>query len=166
MQVVLLLFLPLSNICIQKWGVYILAKAYRNTINPFPISEWRTGKPAMVTLKIQLNYPMLHDTTLWANIFMHSHLGCGTDPILIHFSQVSQIFQRYKSDANIQEFEKKVKFDMSIQSTFKTIEILTKAFCTSGPNLVVLAWTGDELSCRQAQNWISFDFEVEFVFYT
>ena len=32
------------------------------------------------------------------------------------------------------------------QSTPKTVEILTKAFYTSSLNLVVLAWTGDELS--------------------
>ena len=36
-------------------------------------------------------------------------------------------------------------------------------FCTFGPNLVILAWTGDELSCRQAQNGVTFDFEVKFV---
>ena len=29
-------------------------------------------------------------------------------------------------------------------------------------NLVVLAWTGDELSRGQAQNGVSFDFEVKF----
>ena len=40
--------------------------------------------------------------------------------------------------------------------------ILTKLFCTSGPYLVVLACTGDELSHGQAQNEASFDFEVEF----
>ena len=40
--------------------------------------------------------------------------------------------------------------------------ILTKVFCTSGPNLVVLAWTDDELSRRQAQNGVNFDFEGKF----
>ena len=40
--------------------------------------------------------------------------------------------------------------------------ILTKVFCTSGPNLVILAWTGDELSHGQAQNGVNFDFEVKF----
>ena len=39
---------------------------------------------------------------------------------------------------------------------------LIKVFCTSGPNLVVLAWTGDELSHGQAQNWVNFDFEGKF----
>ena len=39
---------------------------------------------------------------------------------------------------------------------------LTKVFCTFGRNLVVLAWTGDELSRGQAQNWVNFDFEVKF----
>ena len=34
----------------------------------------------------------------------------------------------------------------------KTTGILTKVFSTSGPNLVALAWTGDELSRGQAQN--------------
>ena len=42
------------------------------------------------------------------------------------------------------------------------IGILTKVFCTSGPNLVILAWTGDELSPGQAQNGVNFDFEVKF----
>ena len=35
-------------------------------------------------------------------------------------------------------------------------------FGTSGPNLVILAETGDELLRRQAQNGASFDFEVKF----
>ena len=34
------------------------------------------------------------------------------------------------------------------QSIKKLIEILTHVFCTFGQNLVILAWTGDELSCR------------------
>ena len=35
-------------------------------------------------------------------------------------------------------------------------------FCTSDPNLVILAWTGDELLRGQAQNGVNFDFEVKF----
>ena len=55
------------------------------------------------------------------------------------------------------------------QSIPKLIGILTQAFCTFGPNLVILAWTGDELSrgqllCRQAQNGVTFDFGVKFDF--
>ena len=48
------------------------------------------------------------------------------------------------------------------QSIPKFIGILTQVFCTFGQNLVILAWTGDELSCRQAQNGVTFDFEVKF----
>ena len=40
--------------------------------------------------------------------------------------------------------------------------ILTKVFCSSGPNLVVLAWTGGELSRGQAPNGVNFDFEAKF----
>ena len=45
-----------------------------------------------------------------------------------------------------------VKFDLEGQgqSPPKTIGILTKVFYTYGPNLVILVWTGDELSRGQA----------------
>ena len=78
------------------------------------------------------------------------------------FMQVSQIFQRRKSDANKQDFENKLNLACQAQSTPKTVGILTKVFCTPGPNFVVLAWTGDELSHVQAQNGVNFDFEVKF----
>ena len=126
------------------------------------MAESRTGKPAMVTLKIQPDCSTVHDTTLWANIFVRSHLVCGTDSVFHMFMQVSPIFQRRKSDANKQDFENKSNLTCQAQSTPKTKEILTKVFCTSGPNLVVLAWTGDELSHGQAQNGVNFDFEVKF----
>ena len=80
----------------------------------------------------------------------------------ILFLQVSQIFQRCKSDANKQDFENKLNLTCQAQSTSKTTGILTKVLSTSGPNLVALAWTGDELSRRQAQNGVNFDFEVKF----
>ena len=59
-----------------------------------------------------------------------------------------------------------VKFDLKGQGQLlpKTIGTLTKLFCTSSPNLVVLDWTGDELSRGQAQNGVNFDFEVKFDF--
>ena len=78
------------------------------------------------------------------------------------FMQVSQIFQRLKGDANKQDFENKFNLTCQAQSTPKTAGILTKVFCTSGLNFVVLAWTGDDLSRGQAQNGVNFDFEVKF----
>ena len=49
-------------------------------------------------------------------------------------------------------FDFEVTFDLEGQgqSPLKTIVILTKVFYTYGPNLMILAWTGDELSRRQA----------------
>ena len=46
------------------------------------------------------------------------------------------------------------------QSPPKTIGILNKEFCTSGPNLVILAWMGNELWCGQAQNGENSDFKL------
>ena len=74
--------------------------------------------------------------------------------------QVSKIFQRRKSDANIQEFENKLNLICQAQSTPKTVGILTKVFCTSGPNFVVLTLAGDELSRGQAQNGVHFDLKL------
>ena len=50
-------------------------------------------------------------------------------------------------------FDFEVKFDLEgqSQSPRKTIGILTKVFYTYAPNLVILAWTGDELS--RGQTW-------------
>ena len=48
------------------------------------------------------------------------------------------------------------------QSIPKLIGILNQVFCTFGATLGVLAWTGDKLSCPQAQNGVTFDFEVKF----
>ena len=64
--------------------------------NPLPIAESRTGKPAMVALKIQPNCSMVHDMTLWANIYVRSHLGCGTDSVFIRFCRS----HKYNKDAN------------------------------------------------------------------
>ena len=72
----------------------------------------------------------------------------------------------YKNSAN--KFGRKTGFKIANeiedqdQSISKLIGILTQVFCTFGPILVVLAWTGDELLCRQAQNGVTFDFEVKF----
>ena len=80
----------------------------------------------------------------------------------IRFLQVSQIFQRRKRDANKQDFENKINWTCHAQSPPKTSGILTKVLSTSGPNLVALAWTGDELPRGQPQNGVNFDFEVKF----
>ena len=72
----------------------------------------------------------------------------------------------YKNSAN--KFGRKTGFKIENeiedrdQSIPKFMGILTQVFCTFGPNLVILAWAGDELSCRQAQNGVTFDFEVKF----
>ena len=52
-------------------------------------------------------------------------------------------------------FDFGVQFDLEghDQSSHKTIGILTKVFYISGPNLVILAETGDELSRGQARDW-------------
>ena len=69
----------------------------------------------------------------------------------------------YKNSAN--KFGRKTgfKIENEIEDHSKSIPeligILTHLFCIFGPNLEILAWTGDELSSRQAQNGVTFEFE-------
>ena len=105
-----------------------------------------------------LDWFTVHEATLSAYIresaYVWSHVGCGRvyQTLVLH---VPQIFQRRKSDANEQDFEIKLNLNYQAWSTTKIIGILTRVFCTSGPTLVILAWTGDELSRGQAENgWI------------
>ena len=65
--------------------------------NPSPIAESRTGKPAMVALKIQHDCSTVRDMTVWANIFVRSHLGCGTDSIFILFCKSHKYFKDAKA---------------------------------------------------------------------
>ena len=44
----------------------------------------------------------------------------------------------------------------------KSIGILTVFRCIPGSYLVILAWMGDNLSCRTAQNGITLEFNVKF----
>ena len=129
--------------------------------NPLPIAESRPGKPAMVTLKIQPDCSTVHNTFLWANIHVRSHLGCDTDSVLSVFCRSHKYFKEAKVKSK-QDFENKFNLTCHAQSTPKTTRILTKVLSTSGLNLVTLAWTGDELSRGQAQNGVNFDFEVKF----
>ena len=98
MHAVLLLFRPLPNVGIQNfgmWGMYNLAKAYRSIQKS--IAESRTGKPAMVALKIQLDCSTVRDMTVWAKIFVRSHLGCGTDSVFILFCNSHKYFKDAKA---------------------------------------------------------------------
>ena len=157
MHTVLVLFRPLPNIGIQNfsmWGMYNLAKAHRSIKNPLIAScQVENGEASNDHTKdtTRLFHGPWHDAVgeqicaqpfrMWNRLRFHM------------FLQVSQIFQRCKSNANKQDFENKLNLTCQAQSTPITIGIFTKAFCTSGPNLVVLAWTGDELSRGQAHDW-------------
>ena len=71
------------------------------------------------------------------------------------FGQNSEILTLSSGDLSTQNgvnFDFKVKFDLEGQGQSPSkIRILTKVFYTYGRNLVILAWTGDELS--RGQTW-------------
>ena len=144
------------EVCIIWWKP---TEAFKNQS---PIAESMTGKPAMATLKIQLDCSTVHYTTLWANIFVRSHLECEQTLFPSVFLRVSLIFQRHKSDANKQDFKIKLNLTCPFNQPTNNRDLNQVILCTSGLNLVVLAWTSDELLSGQAQNGINFDFEVKF----
>ena len=64
----------------------------------------------------------------------------------------NELWSRQAQNGVNSDFE--VKFDLEGQGQLppKTIGTLTKVFCIFDPNLAILAWTGLELSHRQASN--------------
>ena len=109
MHAVLVLFRPLLNVDIQKfgmWGMYNLAKAYGNIENPFVnrrVEDWEAIN-GHTKDKTRLFHGPWHNAVgehicaqpfrMWNRLRFHT------------FLQVSQIFQRRKSDANKQDFWK------------------------------------------------------------
>ena len=109
MHAVLVLFRPLPNVDIQNfgmWGMYNLAKAYGNTENPFAnrrVKDWEAsnGHTKDTTRLFHGPWHNAVDEHICAQPFrMWNRLRFHT------FLQVSQIFQRRKSDANKQDFWK------------------------------------------------------------
>ena len=64
--------------------------------NPLRFAESRTGKPVMVTLKIQLHGSMVHDAIPLTSVYVRSHLGCGTDSVFIGPTNISETQERCK----------------------------------------------------------------------
>ena len=106
MHVVLVLFRPLPNVDIQKFGMYNLTKAYGNIENPFAnprVEDWEASN-GHTKDKTRLFHGPWHNAVgehicaqpfrMWNRLRFHT------------FLQVSQIFQRRKSDANKQDFWK------------------------------------------------------------
>ena len=103
---------------------------------------------------------MIYDKT---NVSQSSHESRSvTSNSLTECIQAMVSLNIYKNSANKFGRKTDLKIENEIedqdQSIPKFIGILTQVFCTFGLNLVILAWTGDELSCRQAQNGVTFDF--------
>ena len=67
---------------------------------------------------------------------------------ILHSFSGEQTWHSWNSD-----FEVKSHHEDQHQSIPQTIGISTKVFCTSGPNLVILAWRGDKLWHRHTQGW-------------
>ena len=140
MHAVLLMFWPLPNV--GMWGMYGSAKAYRSMQKSIAnrwVEDWEVSNGHTKDTTRLFHGPW-HDPVGKHICAQPFRIGnrLRFDPFLL----VSQIFQRRKSDAHIPDFGNKLNLTCQAQSTPKTIGILTKVFSTSGPNLVILAWTG------------------------
>ena len=117
---------------------------YKNSANKFgrktgfKIEKWNwRSRPTNPKINRNLNPGILH---LWPEF---------GDPSLNRWWVIVPTSSRWVT------FDFEVKFDLEGQgqSPPKTIGILTMVFYTYGPNLVILAWMGDELSCEQTSDY-------------
>ena len=76
------------------------------------IPESRTGKPTMVTLKIQIDCFTVYDTApLGDKTYVRSHLGCGTGPYSSVFAVLANI-QKKQTRCKYTRFWNEVEFDL------------------------------------------------------
>ena len=108
-----------------------------------------------LTLKVKVNCPP-------PKIEILTKVFSTSGPNLVFLAWMGNELLRGQAQNGV-NFYYKVKFDLKGQgqSPPKTRGILTKVFSTSGPNLVVLAWTGDEL--LRGQTWWRTDGHVQAV---
>ena len=131
MQAVLVLFRPLPNVGIQNfgmWGMYNLMKGYRSiqkSIANRRVEDWEASNGHTKDTTRLFHGPWhdqvgeltcVHPCGMWNRLNFHP------------FLQVSQIFQRGKSDANKQDFENQFNLTCQAQSTPKTTGILSGKF--------------------------------------
>ena len=85
----------------------------------------------------------------------------GRNLVIVAWTGDKLLYGQAQNGTNL---DLQVKFDIEDQdqSTPKIIGFLTVLRCISGPNLVILTYTSEKLSCRQAQNEVKFDFQVKF----
>ena len=97
---VLLLFRPLPNVGIQNfgmWDMYNLAKAYRGirkSIANRRVENWEASNSCTKDTTWLFH---VRDMTLWTNIFVHSHLGWGTDSVFIVVCKSHEYFKDAKA---------------------------------------------------------------------
>ena len=112
-----------------------------------------------------IDWFMVHEATLSVCIresaYVRCHVGCGRVQQTL-FLHVSHIFQRCKKRCKSTRFWNYAKFDLPSPINSKTNRDLNQGILHPWPILLVLAWTGDELSCGQAHNRVNFYFEVKF----
>ena len=73
-------------------------------------------------------------------------------PHFIWFWLIARTNSQAQNGVNL-DFQAQFDLEDHCQSPHKTIGILIKVFYISDPNLVILAWTVDELSHGQAHDW-------------
>ena len=100
-------------------------------------------------LQIKINQSQKQWDLNSAKIHFWSKFG---KPHFIWYWLIARTNSQAKNGVN---FDFQVQFDLEDhrQSPHKTTGILIKVFYISDPNLVILAWTVDELSHGQAHNW-------------
>ena len=69
----------------------------------------------------------------------------------IHDTVSLNVIQKYRKEGRKIAFTIKIEIEAEGLSHPKSKEVFTVLRCPSCPDLVILAWTGDKLSCGQAQ---------------
>ena len=99
------------------------------------------------TLKVKVNHPP-KPTGILTKVF------CTSGPTLVILAGIGDELWCGQSQNGVNlDFWVKLDLDGQGRLLHKTIKTLTNVFCSFDPNLVIVAWTGPELSRGQASDW-------------
>ena len=101
-----------------------------------------------LTLRVTVNHLKKKTIAILTMVFSTS----GLNLVILVWTGHAILCRQAQNKVNL-DFQVKFDFEGTGQWFHNTIGILTKVFYTSDPNLVILAWTGHQLLCRQASDW-------------
>ena len=133
--------------------MHFWSKFGESSLNGWQVILWKSSNGIKFYFQVKFD-PEYQDRSTPKSIGILTILRCIFGPNLVTLAWTNDKLSCGQAQNEV-KFDFQVRFDLEGQDRppRKTIGNLTKVFCCCTPNLVILAWPDDELSCGQASDW-------------